>query len=1280
MKPLSTRRIILAALAGLLLLMVALFIVLVSTPAGTRIVWRWSQPFLPPSVKAEPPEGRLIGPLVCKGIEVKTDTFLLRIDRIELQWSPTALLRRRLDIQKIAAESVHLSLLPANASRPEDKTEPVKLPDKIALPLDVNIDALQLQGFEFRSGPTAAPLRIETLSSKLTVDRKKAVLSDLFAQAPRFTVKADAEMSMKKDFRVHGDLRWHFTAPPYPELRGHTRLDGTLANLTIRQTLDKPYGLDAVLTLKNPIDKLQFHAELDAQPDRLNTLRQDLPAAAVRLKATARGDLQEMGLDLAATVKEADLGKADIQLEASFRSNTLFIDGLSATLADQPTRLTATGQVALAGDQRFHIETDWHRLQWPLQNPRITSPEGRLRIEGRLDDYTVEGAAEARGPEKTRATFEISGRGTKKELNLTKIDMKSLDGGLWGSAAIGWSPELHGSVQLSGKGLNPGVVFPSWPGDLRIRLDARGRVADGNPEVRLSTFKADGRLRGQPFSLDAQGAYAHNAATVSRFDLSSGKTRLHADGTIGGTRGNTAHIAWTLNSDDIGDLFPDARGRISGKGSLSGPLRRPRCRIDLNARKAAYDVYRLTSLDLSADVDLSGKESSSITMDLREAHAGAMAIDQFHLQGHGDAREHAFMLDAETRQGAADLQIRGKLHHPWQADMAWRFQTVQATVSYPKLDAWSLQAPFAGEISGARLQFSQSCWQSGQARLCLSGQHSAEKDRADFDISGLPFSYFKAYLPERLDLAGSIGGTGHYERIAAAKPSANVLLNTTRTELRLHGDMNKPPQAERPVIAFLPGRLRFDLQQDRLEADMALPVSDTDGIDFKAAISPGRKPLLDRPLTGQVRTRFQNLDFIDAWLPGVEDFSGRLTGDLAFSGSLRRPQLNGRLELADGSARLERPGLDLKKIGITLTGEKNGAIGLTGHATSGPGDIRLDGSADFRGNAPKADIRVKGQNVTVFDTSEAQVDASPDLTIGLQDDRLDVTGEVVIPTAKIQLKKLPESAVAVSGDQTIIVSEGRTADQGAVEKSRLKINARVRITMGDNVTFDGFGLSAKIQGGLLAIEKPGEPTTGSGELRIVDGTYEAFGQKLDVEKGRVLFAGGPIDRPGIDARAVRRPAEGILVGVNVRGELRQPDVTLFSDPAMTQGNQLSYLVLGRPLSGASQGEGSALSRAVLALGLKGGNALAQKIGGKLGLDQLTVESSGNGSSSDASQASLVVGKYLTPKLYINYGIGLFDPVSTLRLQYAISSRWKLVTESSGTASGGDFIYTIETGR
>lgn len=57
----------------------------------------------------------------------------------------------------------------------------------------------------------------------------------------------------------------------------------------------------------------------------------------------------------------------------------------------------------------------------------------------------------------------------------------------------------------------------------------------------------------------------------------------------------------------------------------------------------------------------------------------------------------------------------------------------------------------------------------------------------------------------------------------------------------------------------------------------------------------------------------------------------------------------------------------------------------------------------------------------------------------------------------------------------------------------------------------------------------------------------------------------------------------------------------------------------------------------------------------------------------------MIGKYLTPSLYVSYGVGLFEPVNTLRLRYTISRRWRLVTESSTAASGGDLIYHIERG-
>ncbi|HZE76242.1 MAG TPA: translocation/assembly module TamB domain-containing protein, partial [Gemmatimonadales bacterium] len=64
---------------------------------------------------------------------------------------------------------------------------------------------------------------------------------------------------------------------------------------------------------------------------------------------------------------------------------------------------------------------------------------------------------------------------------------------------------------------------------------------------------------------------------------------------------------------------------------------------------------------------------------------------------------------------------------------------------------------------------------------------------------------------------------------------------------------------------------------------------------------------------------------------------------------------------------------------------------------------------------------------------------------------------------------------------------------------------------------------------------------------------------------------------------------------------------------------------------------------------------------------------------DLKEASFVAGKYLSPSLYVSYGIGLFDPVSTLRLRYALSSKWTLQAEQ-GEATGADLLYKFEAGR
>jgi translocation and assembly module TamB len=198
-------------------------------------------------------------------------------------------------------------------------------------------------------------------------------------------------------------------------------------------------------------------------------------------------------------------------------------------------------------------------------------------------------------------------------------------------------------------------------------------------------------------------------------------------------------------------------------------------------------------------------------------------------------------------------------------------------------------------------------------------------------------------------------------------------------------------------------------------------------------------------------------------------------------------------------------------------------------------------------------------------------------------------------------------------------------------------------------------------------------TTATGELAVMGGKFKAYTRELEVEKGRLLFAGGPLADPGLDLRASRQ-FPGVKAGVLVRGTLRRPLVRFFSDPARTQNEIASLLVVGRSLEGAQGTSGGtntlASATAKDAALQQGGALLAAQLGRYVGLDEVQLERDQN----DA--ASLVLGKYLSPRLYVSYGVGLTAALSALKLRYTLGNRWVIKTEA-GSRQSVDLEYTTE---
>jgi len=315
-------------------------------------------------------------------------------------------------------------------------------------------------------------------------------------------------------------------------------------------------------------------------------------------------------------------------------------------------------------------------------------------------------------------------------------------------------------------------------------------------------------------------------------------------------------------------------------------------------------------------------------------------------------------------------------------------------------------------------------------------------------------------------------------------------------------------------------------------------------------------------------------------------------------------------------------------------------------------------------------MHVSGKRVLAADMPGARVIVTPDLTLARTEERVTLTGEVAIPEATINLQKLPrggDKAQAASSD--VVVVDAQTREE---EAEQAPVYAEIKVSVGDKVELTGFGLQANVAGNLQVRESPGQPTLGSGEVRVA-GRYKAYGQDLTIQRGQLLYAWTPLDNPNLNIEATRT-VETVTAGLRIRGNAKTPELTVFSDPAMSQANALSYLVAGKPLDeiGAGDSDADAMQTAARSIGVAGGGLLAKTLGKRLGVDELSVKD-----DEMIGGAALTVGQYLSPRLYLSYGVGVFEPGDVITLRYKLSKELALQTQRGPEDTRAGIEYRIE---
>nr|WP_249341960.1 translocation/assembly module TamB domain-containing protein [Pseudomonas sp. PCH44] len=1213
---------VLPGVLGSVLLVALALGLLLGTEGGSR--WVLGRV---PGLTIEAFQGRLAGTWQASQLRWVDGGNTVQLQAPLLSWSPACLMRATLCIDQLQAQRVDMAFAPGDQTA---ESAPLQLP-ALRLPLaievgEVKVGQLRLDGSDLLGDLhlaahwTASGLRIDSL--QLQRDGLRVHLQGDVQPEGNWPVQLQGQVQLpavegkawQLALTAKGELQKTLTLDATSSGYLDARLNGTLQALAEHLPAKLQIRADAFKPMGSLPDTLQFNQlVLDAQGDLLK---------GYQLSGSASLPAEQAPIALALA------GKVD--------AKGAKLDALDLTASDtQRVKLQASAdwQQALKADAQL----DWQDFPWlrlyPLETPpQVTLKRFSAQVQYQDGNYQGTFNGDLDGP---AGAFTLASpfQGDLGQVRLPQLALTAGQGKAAGSVVVRFADTLAWDVDLQLSALDPAYWLAELPGTLAGPLRSKGEMK-GEQLSLDAQLDLKGRLRGQPAMLKVEAKGAGQSWTLGALAVQLGDNRINGSGSL------QQRMAGRVDLDlpRLGQLWPRLQGRVKGRLDVSGTLNAPQGNLTLQGQQLAQEENHLQRLELEGRLD--SAQRGVIDLKASGIRLGDTVLGTLQANGKGDIRQQALTLALDGPQLKLDLGLDGQLN---KGD--WRGRLASGRIQAGGQD-WQLQSPARLQrLASGQLDFGAHCWRSGQASLCGEDQRLAPEPRLRYHLKQFPLDSLAQWLPKDFAWQGMLNADVNLD-IPTSGPKGNIRVDASGGTLRVRDNgrwIDFPYQALRLDSTLAPRRVdtRLDFRGERLGE-----------LSLNTRLDPLGK---NKPLSGDFRLAGLDVSIARPFVPMVERLAGQLNGSGRLTGTLLAPQINGNLVLTGGEVSGAELPVSLQDLSLQalIAGEQ---VQINGGWRSGDaGRGQLNGQLTW-GQALGMDLHLQGQQLPVTVEPYATLEVAPDLNLRLVDDKLAVTGKVLVPKGKIIVRELPPSTVKVS-DDTVIV--GHQTEEG---KPPMAMAMDIDVVVGqDTLSFSGFGLTANLLGHVHI----GDNMDTRGELSLADGRYRAYGQRLTIRRARLLFA-GPIDQPYLDIEAIRK-VDDVIAGIRLNGSAEQPTTTVFSEPAMSQEQALSYLVLGRPL-GTSGEDNNMLAEAALGLGLAGSAGITGSLASGLGIDDFQLDTEGSGNST-----SVVASGNLTEKLSLRYGVGVFEPANTIALRYKLSKKVYLEA-ASGLASSLDIFY------
>jgi translocation and assembly module TamB len=852
-----------------------------------------------------------------------------------------------------------------------------------------------------------------------------------------------------------------------------------------------------------------------------------------------------------------------------------------------------------------------------------------------------------------------------------------------GHATVAVSRSVLAGVALSGnldlRSAAEGVALASLGIDAAgnsVKVDGRLQAARGGAGDRWDMVLAAPKLEAlAPLWRLAQGA----APGASRLGGSLNAT-AHVDGRwpeiasegrleavdlrVGPTRVQRAQSRWKFDT-----TTPNAS--VDAQATLTqlalDPALVPGVPPLESARLTLTGTTRAHTLEVNADskalppawTDIVNRPRTGTTTTLAAPAGDVRSVALLRLQG--GAIESPGARLAGWRGSLQQLELRSSMAGaaPWlrTSEVAFEAQWAGGPMRLA-------MQPGRADLLGAGLRWERMSWQAG------AGSQPAQLD-AQAELEPLTIAPLLARVQPSFGWGGDLAVSGHARVRSAPTFSADVVLERQRGDLTVTDESGN-------VQALGLSDLRLGLEaangtwnftQGLAGKTLGVAAGAVVARTSPQAIWPGP----EAPIQGVLEVQVANLGTWGPWVPAGWRLVGEMRTSASIGGRFGAPEYTGQMRGSGIGVRNFLEGVDVRDgdVAIALRGDTARIERFT--ARAGTGTVRLEGNATL-GAAPKALVKLQADKFQLLGRVDRRIVTSGQAQLVLDRETLALDGKFGIDEGLFDFTR--SDAPRLSDDVRVVRRKTLAADTAGANPDanpnanpapghavRLKLD----VSLGQQLRIRGRGIDSGLRGE-LQITSPGNRLNIAGTVQAVDGTYAAYAQKLEIDRGLITFV-GPVENPRLDIQA-SRPNTDVRVGVNVTGTALNPRIRLFSEPEMPEIDKLSWLMLGRATEGLGRADTALLQRAAIALLSGEGEGKTTQLTKAIGLDDVSLRQT----EGEVRETVISLGKQLSRRWYVGYERSLTTTAGTWQLIYRVAQRFTLRAQT-GQETSLDAIWT-----